>query len=362
MTPSPDSGLPPDRGMPAGRITPPPEALARPDEEGGSGAPPPDPSSDRAPSRLGVGTFTIEGREAPALFVVGWLATIAGLALVLVGALGGGTPAVVVLIVGLALLSVGLVAGTGSQAIERRARGTADYWGPSPFLVFAAVIPLTVLLQALAGLPLVASGLDPGSPLASFVGLLVTAAVYLGLVRLVVVGPGALSWLEMGVRWPGRLGVVELVYGAAIGVPLVFVSGLIALLLSQLLAVPESPLPEAGGPIGALLNIASAAVIAPIAEEIFFRGFATTAWLRSLGANPAIVRGAIFFAAVHILTVGGASFGEGAERALFAFLVRLPVALALGWVFVRRGSLVAAIGLHAAYNGVPVLALLLAGR
>jgi len=325
-------------------------------------SPPIPPPVDQPPTRLGVGTFTIEGRQAPALFVVGWLASIAGLALVFVGALGGGTPAVVVLLIGLALLSVGLVAGAGSQAIERRARGMAAYWGPSPFLVFAAVIPLTVLLQALAGLPLVAFGLDPASPLASLVGLLVTAVVYLGLVRLVVVGPGALSWPEMGVRWPGRLGVVDLVYGAAIGVPLVFVSGLVALMLSQLLAVPESPLPEAGGPIGALLNVASAAVIAPIAEEVFFRGYATTAWLRSIGANPAIVRGALFTAAVHILTVGGASFGEGAERALFAFLVRLPVALALGWVFVRRGSLVAAIGLHAAYNGVPVLALLLSGR
>jgi len=315
-----------------------------------------------SPARPGVGTFTIEGRQAPALFVIGWLASVMGLALMFVGVLGGGTPAIVVLILGLALLSVGLVAGAGSQAIERRARGVVGYWGPSPFLLFAAVIPLTVLLQAVAGLPLVALGLDAASPLASLFGLLVTAAVYLGLVRLVVVGTGALSWIEMGVRWPGRVGILELAYGATIGVPLVFVSGLLAVVLSQVLAVPDSPLPEAAGPTGALLNVLSAVIVAPIAEEIFFRGFATTAWLRSLGANPAIVRGAIFFAAAHVLTVGGVSFGEGAERALFAFLVRLPVAFALGWVLVRRGSLVAAIGLHAAYNAVPVLALLLSGR
>ncbi len=311
-------------------------------------------------SRLGVGTFTVEGRQAPALFVVGWLATIMGVGLLFVGLLGGGgTAAVVMLMAGVALLSVGLVAGAGSQALERRARGEAGYWGPSPFLVFAAVIPLTILLQALIGLPLVAVGVDPDSPLSLLVGLLVTLLIYVGLLRLLVVGPGALSWRDMGLRWPGRSGLVELLYGATIGVPLVFVAGLLALLLSSVLATPDSTLPPTGGLVGALLNVVTATVVAPIAEEIFFRGYATTAWLRSLGAQPAIVRGALFFAAVHVLTVGGTTFGEGAERAVFAFIVRLPVALALGWVFVRRGSLLTAIGLHAAYNGVPALALLL---
>ena len=30
----------------------------------------------------------------------------------------------------------------------------------------------------------------------------------------------------------------------------------------------------------------------------------------------------------------------------------MPVALALGWLFVRRGSIWAPIGLHAAFNGI----------
>ena len=36
----------------------------------------------------------------------------------------------------------------------------------------------------------------------------------------------------------------------------------------------------------------------------------------------------------------------------------LPVGLALGWVFLSRKSLYAAIGLHAAFNAIQVLALL----
>jgi membrane protease YdiL (CAAX protease family) len=312
------------------------------------------------PTRPGAGIFTIEGRQAPALFVVGWLGTILGGGIAVVGLLsGGGITGAVLLLGGLALLSIGLVAGAGSQAIERRVHAASDYVGPSPFLVFAAAIPLTVLFQAVIGIPLIGLGLDPDSPVAALLGLLVTAAVYLGLVRLLVVGTGALGWRDMGVQWPGLSAALpELVYGGVLGIALVFGTGLLALLLSQVLALPSSPLPAAGGLGGAIINVISAAIVAPIAEEIFFRGFSTTAWWRAYSAHRAIIQGALFFAAAHVLTVGGDSFQEGAERALFAFLVRVPVALALGWVFVRRRSLLAAIGLHSAFNGLPVLAVL----
>ena len=75
------------------------------------------------PGRPGSATFTIEGRQAPALFVVGWLATLLGLGAILVAVLsGGGAAAPILLAVGLVLLSIGLIAGAGSQGIERRAR------------------------------------------------------------------------------------------------------------------------------------------------------------------------------------------------------------------------------------------------
>jgi len=97
-------------------------------------------------------------------------------------------------------------------------------------------------------------------------------------------------------------------------------------------------------------------VIAPIGEELFFRGFATTAWARSLGsAWPAIARGAVFFAIAHVLTLFDASFATGAQRALFSFVALLPAGVALGWLFLSRRSLYAAIGLHAAFNGIQVL-------
>jgi membrane protease YdiL (CAAX protease family) len=355
----------PDAGDPSGAGAP----TARSDPAGADAPTPGARSADPAAPAAGppgTGTFTIEGRRAPALFVVGWLATIAGAGLFAVGVLAGsGTATVWLAGIGAALLAVGLVAGAGSQAIERAARGpTADdvvsgYLGPSPVLVFGAVVALTLLLGLLVSVPLELADLDTDAPAATFIGLLLTAAIYIGLIRLLVVGTGALSWAEMGVRRPTIVDLSQLLYGAMLGVPLVFVSGILALALSQVLAPSPSPLPESGDALGALLNLLSAAVIAPIAEELFFRGFATTAWLRSLGERTAIVRGALFFALAHVipLIVGAPDLGQVA----FAFLVRLPVALALGWVFVRRGSLYAAIGLHAAFNGLPVLVVLLGG-
>ena len=67
------------------------------------------------------------------------------------------------------------------------------------------------------------------------------------------------------------------------------------------------------------------------------------------------MRGAVFFALVHVVTLVGTDFGTALRTALIAFAVRLPVGLVLGWVFVRRRTLVAPIALHAAYNTIPVL-------
>jgi hypothetical protein len=70
------------------------------------GRPPAPPSG---PARPGLGLFTIEGRAAPGLFVVGWLATLLGFGIVVVGAIA--PSALFVYFVGPVLLSIGLIAG-----------------------------------------------------------------------------------------------------------------------------------------------------------------------------------------------------------------------------------------------------------
>jgi membrane protease YdiL (CAAX protease family) len=116
-------------------------------------------------------------------------------------------------------------------------------------------------------------------------------------------------------------------------------------------------LPEATDVGGIIANLLSAALLAPVGEEIFFRGFATTAWARSSGARTAILRGALFFAFAHVVTLVDASFAEGAQRALYSFVALLPVSIVLGWLYLGRRSLYASIGLHAAFNAIQVLLL-----
>ncbi len=112
---------------------------------------------------------------------------------------GGGLPATLLLLVGLVLLSIGLVAAAGSQGIERRTRPGLEYRGPSPFLVFAAAVPISLLAVIALSVPLVAVGLDVDGPVAALLSVTIQAIVYVGLVRLLVVDTGALDWRSMGI-------------------------------------------------------------------------------------------------------------------------------------------------------------------
>ncbi len=304
------------------------------------------------PTRPGASTFTIEGRAAPGLYLIGWLGTVVGLGLLVVAALaGGGLPAGVLLATGLLVLGCSLVAAAGSQAMERRARGLQGYDGPSPWLVFAASLPLTILAVLAVVLPLGGGQVAAINPLTTLLSVIATGVVYVVLVRLLVVGTGSLSWSDMGFARRGSDLLEDVAWGAALSLPVVVVTLLAAAALVALFGVtPDSPLPPATDSAGLVLNFLAAAIAAPTGEEIFFRGFATTAWARTAGARAAIVRGAIFFALVHIVTVEG----DWREAAV-AFGSRVPVGLALGWVFLSRRSIYASISMHATFNAVVLI-------
>lgn len=328
-----------------------PDALDGPDSDSSA------PTEPGEPVRPGLRTFSLEHRVAPGLYLVGWLACLLGAGLVTVAILSSPSAGRTILLAGaLLLLSLGLIAGAGQQALERRAHGWTHYAGPSPFLVFAAVIPISFLLALVAGyiFHLVGVGLDSGWAIVA--GSLATAVPNLLLVRLLVIGTGALSIADLGLAWPAYRIVRDLASGAVAAIPVFIVTGLLGFVLVQFLPPPPGPLPTVTTGPDRLAAFLVAVVIAPISEEIFFRGFATTAWARALPRNRAIVRSGLFFAFIHILTVGGAAtFQQGLGFAAFAFLVRLPVSLALAAVFLRRGSVYESMGLHAAYNGVSLL-------
>ena len=260
-----------------------------------------------------------------------------------------------VFVVGALLLGLGLTAAAGAQAIERRDRHDLAYRGPSPFLVFGASVPLTLLVE----LPFQLAGFDLRTPVGTLIGVTLIGAVWLGLLGMTVVGTGALRWSEIAtgiVGTPPARIAGDLLIGAAAAIPVILATSIVAAILVSVMGVtPEGPIAPPTDAQALILGLLAAAIVAPISEELFYRGFATTAWMRSFGARRAIIEGGLFFAFVHVLTLSGSDFDHAGRAAVVAFGSRIPVAFALGWIFVSRRSLAASIGLHATFNGLLVI-------
>ena len=314
------------------------------------------------PARPGLRTFSLEHRVAPGLYLLGWLACLVGLGLLVVAVLSEASLVrSSLLVLALLGLGLGLVAGAGQQALERHARASTGYAGPSPFLLFAAVVPISLLLTLLAAVILSVLGLGFESAAGIVAGSLATAIPFVALVWMLVVGTGSLTVADLGFgRWSPQTarGVSA---GVLWGIALVFGTSVLALILAPFLPIPPGPLPVATTMSERLAVLLVAAVVAPLSEEIFFRGFATTAWARSMPRGAAILRSGLFFAFIHVLTISGATtFEEGLGFAAFAFLTRLPVSIALAAVFLRRGSIYESLALHSTFNAVPLLLVILA--
>ncbi len=93
---------------------------------------------------------------------------------------------------------------------------------------------------------------------------------------------------------------------------------------------------------GILLTLQALALITPISEEVLFRGFVLRGVLQSIGAGPAVVGTALVFAAFHL--------DPGTVIPIFF------TGLALGFVYVKTGSLWPCIAAHAGQNALALLA------
>ena len=345
--------------------------------------------------------LSVKGRRAPRLYAAGLaigLPAILLLLLYMVGTTAGfrlasGPVAPWLLVEGASIAAAaGLISWAVAQGRQRRADGWRDYSGPSPFLVAAAFLALTTACELPLGLVLKWLGIDDQAPPATLLLLLIYLAAYFGLVHFLAVRTGALTWHDIaspqrlapstddwGGSEPARgwtrawgVAIAELktrISGARIGdvlvalaviLPLVvasdlFAAGMLAVLGLKPTDIADRAVSKDG--LSILLTLVTVAVVAPIGEEVFFRGFATNAWGRSLGHNSAILRSSLFFAFIHILnTVGMSTSASISWRvAVFNFGARVPVAFALTWLYMRRRSILASGTLHAGYNGLITL-------
>lgn len=101
---------------------------------------------------------------------------------------------------------------------------------------------------------------------------------------------------------------------------------------------------RANTPVGVVALVIAVVVLAPIAEEIFFRGFLLRAVEDRAGTTAGVIVSSVVFGAVHFQ------------------LLQLPILIALGLILaiitVRTERLGPAILTHMAFNGLTVVSLL----
>ena len=253
------------------------------------------------------------------------------------------------LMAGLLALLLGLCAAAAYQIVVRRTRQAPFFRGPSPLILFGIQV-VGVNAASLGLLPLGAP--LPDTPAGFILAAVVLLLGYFLVVWLFGIRSGALEWDELGLPERPRMGRLLGDVGMATGTMLIvaIVAGLAGGLLARLLGTgaPEVvPLPSSTLELG--MVALAAGILVPIGEELFFRGYALTAWLRDRGERSALIRSTIFFALVHIVTLTSSTFDEGWRQAVLVLAVIGPVGLALGWLFLKRG-LIAAIAGHAAFN------------
>jgi len=223
-------------------------------------------------------------------------------------------------------------------------------WSPLEALAVAAVALATFLAKdAVLGSALVAAMPDEGRIMARVAVLVLFYAVQLAVLAFFAHKRGTGLLAAFGLTrirasfgsWLTAAGWVALLLVATrIGA---WVWGVIA----QAIGISAPSASEAGlagvfgaGTAGLALTIMLVVLVAPLVEEMLFRGVLLSAIGSRAGAGVALVGQAILFAAYHF--------------SAWMFVPMLLLGLACGYLTQRRASLWPAVVLHGLFNAVPV--------
>jgi hypothetical protein len=196
------------------------------------------------------------------------------------------------------------------------------------------------------------------------------AGVLAGLIVDLVWLGAMLLWLQR--RYPDwrrslgaeldRAGLRSGLWGALVGVPLylgvAFVVGLSLTVLFEELSGKDVSTPEqVPGDLSALaavVVVVLAVAIAPIVEELCFRGLIFRAVRDRHGFWPGAIVSGLLFGLVHYVP-----FNPLPDTVLLQS-VMVFTGIGLAWIYERRGSLFAPIGAHMAFNTIGVILILTA--
>ena len=126
------------------------------------------------------------------------------------------------------------------------------------------------------------------------------------------------------------------------------------LLFGVLIRTPNKPNPLTDllkDPTSLVLVAIFGSIVAPVCEELVFRGFLQPLLVRSLGAVAGILATALPFGLLH--------FQEYGNSWRHVLLIALS-GIAFGWMRQATGSTKAAAGMHSAYNAFQFVLLLMA--
>ncbi len=102
-----------------------------------------------------------------------------------------------------------------------------------------------------------------------------------------------------------------------------------------------------------LMMMLSTVVLAPVAEELLYRGL-IFGWLREKNAILAYILSALIFASIHVVQYIGL---YSTAHIFVALVLYLPAGLSFAWAYQQSGTILAPIIIHAANNLLAFLVL-----
>lgn len=219
------------------------------------------------------------------------------------------------------------------------------------------VYVVAFLIAGMLSLP-VLNAFDEDSDLANMTATVVAALVIIAILV------GWLSVYHRGwvgvMRLPdqGRWGS-EILAGVLFGlglyvVSVVLVGGLLLILLNALsgeqVQAPEQ-VPQGLSAVGIVVTTLYAIVIAPFGEELFFRGVLFRTLRDRHGLKIGLLGTAVGFGLIHFIP------GDAVDAALL-MLVMAFTGASLGYLYERRGTIVAPIAAHVTFNVIGLVLIL----
>lgn len=238
----------------------------------------------------------------------------------------------------------------GGPPVTASGRPAPVRWGlPDFVLVFLAGVVVSVIATSVyvsaAGVPVADAARDPATTVAALAGQFVG---FVGALVAVSRAKGRASLrLDFGwtVRWRDA-GFVLL--------------GLVVAVVSAQLLQPIADLADYGGQEvvstferssgpAMVLYAAGVLIVAPVGEELVFRGILLRSLLRRVPAGPAVLIGGLVFGAAHVV-------GDPGSYPVLPVLVALGTLS--GYLAVTSGSLSRSVFLHAGFNLLATIAIL----